>query len=370
MPARIGIIGAGFWAAYFYLPFFRDHPDVELVGVVRRDRRALEALRREYDLEVASDAIEDILGAACDGLVIASPHALHRQHAVAAMEAGAHVLVEKPMTVSLADAIAVEEAARRTAREVVVAYGWNFSEITEWGADAVGTGLVGRPTWVTGVMSSSLVDLFSGTGGYGTVDVQGVTFEAQPETWADPAAGGGYTYGQLSHVLGVALALVKSEPARVYARANFLSTGVDVDIQLTVEFVDGVVGAFSGHGRAPWGVRYPLEVRLAAENGVMTLDFEHDVAEAHIGSSSPSSGTPLSGEHAFRGRQPDAAPVFAPGTGLYSCEGPAQWFVDTCLGGRAANRAPVELGRRAVAIMEAAVTSARSGEPVEVSALT
>ena len=33
--ARIGIIGAGFWAAYFYLPFLRDHEEAEIVGVVR-----------------------------------------------------------------------------------------------------------------------------------------------------------------------------------------------------------------------------------------------------------------------------------------------------------------------------------------------
>ena len=48
--ARIGIIGAGFWSVYFYLPFFRPNPDVELVGVVRRNRDAPDALLREYAL--------------------------------------------------------------------------------------------------------------------------------------------------------------------------------------------------------------------------------------------------------------------------------------------------------------------------------
>src|SRR5215471_12907868 len=108
MTARIGIVGAGFWAAYFYLPFLHAHPDVELVGAVRRDRDALEALRREYQLDVVSDSLDALLDAGCDGVIVASPHSLHREHAVAAMEAGAHVLVEKPMTVSLADAIAIE----------------------------------------------------------------------------------------------------------------------------------------------------------------------------------------------------------------------------------------------------------------------
>ncbi len=43
--ARIGIIGAGFWAAYFYLPFLRDHPDAVCVGVVRPEADALAALK-------------------------------------------------------------------------------------------------------------------------------------------------------------------------------------------------------------------------------------------------------------------------------------------------------------------------------------
>jgi predicted dehydrogenase len=369
VSVRIGVIGAGFWAAYFYLPFLRDQPDVELVGVVRRNRHALDALRRAYALEVASDSVDELLSAGCDGVIVASPQNLHREHAVAAMEAGAHVLVEKPMTVTLADALALEAAARRTGRHAVVAYGWNFAAMTSWAGDVVANGSIGAPRWITAVMSSSLVDLFSGTSGYGTVEVGGHVFEAQPETWADPAAGGGYVYGQLSHELGVALALVQSEPRLVFARANFLPSGVDIDVQVTVEFEGGVVGSFSGHGRAPWGVRYPLEVRVAAENGVLTLDFEHDTAEAYVGSSSVSPGELEEGEAAFRGRRPDLELALEPGAGLYSCEGPAHWLLDACRGRTTDNRAPVELGRRAVAIMEAAVSSARSGQPVEVRAL-
>jgi predicted dehydrogenase len=369
LTARIGIVGAGFWAAYFYLPFLRDHPETQIVGVVRRNREALEAIRREYELEIATDHVEELLSAGCDGVVVASPQSLHREHAVAAMEAGAHVLVEKPMTVTLADSLALEEASTRTGRRVAVAYGWNFSPMTEWASDVIAEGSIGRPTWVSAAMSSSLVNLFAGVSGYGTIDVGGFTFEAQAETWADPQAGGGYVYGQLSHEIGVALSLVRSDPRLVFARANFLPSGVDIDAQVTVEFDDGVVGSFSGHGRAPWGVRYPLEVRVAAENGVLTLDFEHDTAEAHVGPTTPRENESLEGEQAFRGRRPDLSLELEPGAGLYSCDGPAAWLVDTCVGRNPTNRAPAQLGRRAVAIMEAAVSSARSGRPVEVQSL-
>ena len=63
--ARIGIIGAGFWSSYFYLPYLRDAPDAVCVGVVRRNEEALAALKRGFDLDVASTEVEDLLAAGC-----------------------------------------------------------------------------------------------------------------------------------------------------------------------------------------------------------------------------------------------------------------------------------------------------------------
>ncbi len=54
-----------------------------------------------------------------------------------------------------------------------------------------------------------------------------------------------------------------------------------------------------------------------------------------------------------------------PGEGLYSCEGPARMLIERCLDQPVLDRAPGELGVRAVAIMEAAVESARRGSAVE-----
>ena len=162
MKARIGIDRRRVLGGVLLSPVPGRHPDVELVGVVRRNREALAALQATYELEVASDSVDELLAAGCDGVIVASPHNLHREHAVAAMEAGAHVLVEKPMTVTLADSLALERRPRETGRKIVVAYGWNFAAMTTWASDLVADGADRRPALVTGVMSSSLVDLFSG----------------------------------------------------------------------------------------------------------------------------------------------------------------------------------------------------------------
>jgi len=55
--------------------------------------------------------------------------------------------------------------------------------------------------------------------------------------------------------------------------------------------------------------------------------------------------------------------------GLYSCDGPAQFLVDTCLGRDVPNRSPAELGVRTVAVMEAAWESAHTGQAVRIESL-
>ena len=82
------MIGAGFWASYQYLPFYRDHSEVELVGAIRKDDAGLDAFRREFGLEVSTSSVDELLAAGLDGVVISSPHNLHREHAVASLEAG------------------------------------------------------------------------------------------------------------------------------------------------------------------------------------------------------------------------------------------------------------------------------------------
>ena len=357
--ARIGVIGAGFWASYQYLPFYRDHPEVELIGAVRKDEAGLDAFRREFGLEVATSSVGELLAAGVDGIVVSSPHDLHREHAVAALEAGAHVIVEKPMTVALADATTVAAAARAAGRTVAVAHGWNWSRLTDWAKDMVQTGRLGRVTSVTGYMSSCLTELFTGRSGYGVVDVGGFPVEVETATWARADAGGGYLFGQLSHLLALGLWLVPNEPEDVFARAHLLENGVDLDVQVSVALADGVIASFSGQGREPWGRRHACDLRIAGEDGVLTLDFDRVQAQLLL------EGDKARAE--WRTLEPD--PPASEEDSDYSCDGPAQFLVDTCLGRETVNRAPLDVGLRTVAVMEAAWQSAHSGDAVRVADL-
>jgi predicted dehydrogenase len=357
--ARIGVIGAGFWAVYQYLPFYRDHPEVELVGAARKDDSGLDAFRREFGLEVATSSVGELLAAGVDGVVVSSPHDLHREHAVAALEAGAHVLVEKPMALTMRDAEAVAAAARAADRAVAVAHGWNWSRLTDWAKEALDDGRLGRVTSVTGYMSSCLTDLFSGRSGYGVLDVGGFPVEAETATWAKADAGGGYLFGQLSHLLALGLWLVPSEPEDVFARAHLLENGVDIDVQVSVDLAGGVIGSFNGQGHEPWGRPHACDLRIAGDDGVLMLDFDRVQAQLLV------EGDKARAE--WITIEPD--PPAVERDGEYTCDGPAQFLVDTCVGRETINRAPLDVGVRTVAVMEAAWRSAHSGQSVRVAEL-
>lgn len=93
-------------------------------------RHRATVLTGTLDPDPAAGASWDALGtealAQADGAIIASPPALHVAHALACLEAGLAVLVEKPLALTLADARTVADAARHAGRPVVVAQ--NFAE--------------------------------------------------------------------------------------------------------------------------------------------------------------------------------------------------------------------------------------------------
>lgn len=157
------------------------------------------------------------------------------------------------MTVSLDDAEALARVAARVGRLLTIAHGSNYLEISPWAQDVIATGTLCRLTWVDAARARGLRGgrgrRLPGRGLLGDVGVAG--------------EGGGYLYGQLTHQLGLVLSLVDSPPREAFARLALLDSGVDIACGVSVEFDNGVIGSFAGHGRMPWDTRGPFGVRLA-----------------------------------------------------------------------------------------------------------
>ena len=93
---RLGVIGAGSWAVASHLPnLAHRRDDVEFVAVSRIGEDQLQAVKERFGFAIASEDYHDVVDADIDICVVSSPAAVHYEHAKAALEAGASVLVEK-----------------------------------------------------------------------------------------------------------------------------------------------------------------------------------------------------------------------------------------------------------------------------------
>jgi predicted dehydrogenase len=123
---RIALLGTG-WVADFHARAVREHPGAELVAAANWREPSLRALAERHRIpRVTTDWRALAADPAVDAAVVATPNALHAPQAIAFLEAGKHVLVEKPMGRTLAEADAMVAAARRAPGWLMVAHCWRF----------------------------------------------------------------------------------------------------------------------------------------------------------------------------------------------------------------------------------------------------
>jgi 1,5-anhydro-D-fructose reductase (1,5-anhydro-D-mannitol-forming) len=118
-----GIVGIGRLADIALAPAIARQPDSRLVAVCSRDPGRAQRFAQRHGAERAyHDYARMIADPDVDIVSIATPNGLHRQHAIAALQAGKHVLVEKPMTLSLAEGREMLSAATAAGRLLAVGF--------------------------------------------------------------------------------------------------------------------------------------------------------------------------------------------------------------------------------------------------------
>src|SRR5690625_1466934 len=143
---RIGVIGAGSIAAA-HLDAYAAHPDVELIAVADINLDRARAVADRYGAARAYDDAHDLLAADdIDGVSICTWNDTHAVWATAAIEAGKHVLVEKPLSRTVAEALAVEQAAAASDREGRASCRERVQIPVAGGADEQGTSAEHRDT--------------------------------------------------------------------------------------------------------------------------------------------------------------------------------------------------------------------------------
>lgn len=344
---RVGVIGAGAWATASHLPTLQTRAsELEFVAVCRKGKKELAEVAERFGFEFASEDYRAVLDAGVDLCIVSSPLALHYEHARAALEAGCHVLLEKPVTIEPEHAWELSALAKEYDRHVVVAFGWNYmptyrQALHAWGSEGVGT-----IEHVSMHMASGIRELLGGTSVSSTGNPDD---KADTRTWTDPAlSGGGYGQAQLPHALGWALGLTSLRASEVFAFGSGPdSAPVELHDAIAVRFEGGASGSISGasyHGGVQ-GNRHQLEIRVFGSKGQLHADLERDRLWL------------------WRDDGTDLAPGLVEDAGVYHCEGPPLALLDLILERDVHNASPMELGARTVELLNAAYRSMASGQP-------
>ena len=140
---RLGIAGLGMAAARV-LPEIAPLPFVRLTGATDLRRHALDRFEQEFGARVYSTVEELCDSDEVDAVYVATPHEYHAEHSIAAMERGKHVIVEKPMALSLEEAEAMNAAADRHGVKLMSGHTHSFDPPVRKMAEVVASGELGK----------------------------------------------------------------------------------------------------------------------------------------------------------------------------------------------------------------------------------
>jgi predicted dehydrogenase len=146
-PLRVGIVGLVHGHVHGFLDQSRHSPEIEIVGVVEPDRRLLAqaATRYGFDHAILFADLEDMLAKAHPQAVLVYTNTYdHRRVVEICARHGVHVMMEKPLAVSLEDALAIQKVARESRIHVLVNYETTWYSSNRAAYDLANEGALGE----------------------------------------------------------------------------------------------------------------------------------------------------------------------------------------------------------------------------------
>jgi predicted dehydrogenase len=141
---RIGVLGAARIAPAAIVKPARNSREAEVVGVAARDRARADSFAAKHGIPRVFDTYHDLLADPdIDAIYNPLPNGLHAEWTIAALEAGKHVLCEKPFTSNTTEAEAVAAVADRTGLVVMEAFHYRYHPLAQRMRDLVEGGELG-----------------------------------------------------------------------------------------------------------------------------------------------------------------------------------------------------------------------------------
>jgi predicted dehydrogenase len=229
---RIGILGAAGIAGTALVEPARQVDEVEVAAVAARDPGRAEAYARDHGIAVAHRSYQELLDdTSLDAIYVPLANSLHAQWSMAALDAGRHVLCEKPLASNAEQAAAMVATADRCQRVLMEAFHWRYHPV-----------------------ANRMIELGRAIGPLERVEVRFHVAIAKPNgRWERDLAGGSFM-DLGCYCMHMARTVVGREPTVTAAVAEEGPEGVDASMEAELRFGDGCVAVVSSSmtKETPW----------------------------------------------------------------------------------------------------------------------
>ena len=249
---RIGMIGCG-GNGRGHLRCLAAHGEVEVAALADTSAEMIARTRSEVPALAAAAAFDDyrrmLAEVECDAAVISTPHTQHTEQVLACLDAGLHVLCEKPLACSVADTRKVVARAKARRRHVVVSFQRRWHAMRKFMRSFVRDSGFGTPLYVQSFVSQGWLSLTA-------------------NTWRQQKAhsGGGQLNDTGAHIIDMIFWIMPSRPTEVAAFIDNRKTEVDIDSAVSYRFADGAIGSLSVLGSGPRNVFWE-DMTIAGSTG-------------------------------------------------------------------------------------------------------
>jgi predicted dehydrogenase len=223
-PLRIGVLGAARIVPMALTRPALEVPGVKISAIAARDVKRAEAFARKHGIPEFLGSYEELVNSPdVDAVYVPLPNSLHCEWTLRALEAGKHVLCEKPIASNAAEAQRMTDAAKLSGRVLMEAFHWRYHPLADRMIEILRSGKLGRLQSIDATLAFPL--LSRGDIRYQLALSGGAMMDA-----------GCYTVSWVRHLMGAELDVVSAE-------ARLASTSVDRYMSAQLQFPDGVTGS-------------------------------------------------------------------------------------------------------------------------------
>ena len=222
---RWGVLGTANIARGCTIPGMKLAKDCELYAIAGRNLEKAEAFKQEFGFQKAYGSYEELIADKdVQALYIPLPNNLHLQWVKQALNSGKHVICEKPLALTAAEAKEMFETARKNGVYLMEAYAYLHSPYVESLKKDVASGIIGDVDYI---------------------ETAFVTQGYKEDIRLHKELGGGAMYDLGCYCTTMILSLIDSDAEYVKAVAEFTELGVDVMTSGIIRFGNGVRAAFN-----------------------------------------------------------------------------------------------------------------------------